>query len=356
MQISVMNKYEQFDELKKDWDAVYSADHFATIFVSWEWLRGWSKIRPYQWLILAARPDAVSPYVAFMALAVDNPKQDGSYNVRNLYMGGNPNSDHTGFVCLNGYDDEAIPAFSEYVQNQLKWDKFYIRDVFDPRIDIFLSCLSKKKFYVSKADSTSCPYIALPDNWDLYLQDFLKTKTRHSILRNIRRLERNTDFCVTQVEADNLEVQVETFIKLFQLRWGPQPEHDLNRYRSILRYCFENDSLWLDIFWDGTTPIAAMAGFIDKKMKTFSNYNGGYDIQFEKLSPGKAMVAHSIKFAINNGYQTYDFLRGDEDYKFSFGAKKRYNKNITIRRENMKMTFHRSVLKLNRSLKKIFIN
>ena len=69
MQVDCINDIDRFDELKAAWDTVYAADPHATIFVSWAWLRGWLEVTPYDWLVLAVRPDNASPYVAFLALS-----------------------------------------------------------------------------------------------------------------------------------------------------------------------------------------------------------------------------------------------------------------------------------------------
>jgi CelD/BcsL family acetyltransferase involved in cellulose biosynthesis len=49
-------------------------------------------------------------------------------------------------------------------------------------------------------------------------------------------------------------------------------------------------------------------------------YNSGYDPQFFPLSPGNVLTAYTIQDAIRLGRARYDFLRGDEIYKFRFGA------------------------------------
>jgi CelD/BcsL family acetyltransferase involved in cellulose biosynthesis len=50
-------------------------------------------------------------------------------------------------------------------------------------------------------------------------------------------------------------------------------------------------------------------------------YNSGYDpYQFRHLSPGIIVTARSIEHAIELGRNTFDFLRGDEVYKYRFGA------------------------------------
>jgi hypothetical protein len=50
-------------------------------------------------------------------------------------------------------------------------------------------------------------------------------------------------------------------------------------------------------------------------------YNSGFNVrEFAYLSPGNIIVSYSIQHAIELGRTRYDFLRGDEVYKFRFGA------------------------------------
>jgi CelD/BcsL family acetyltransferase involved in cellulose biosynthesis len=103
------------------------------------------------------------------------------------------------------------------------------------------------------------------------------------------------------------------------------------------RRCFESGFLWLAIMWAGAVPIAGLGAFVDRHGKTFSYWIGGYNDDFSKLSPGTVMVGHSVRHAIEEGFQVYDFLRGDESYKFSFGAVERANANCMITRRSLRL-------------------
>ena len=137
MQISVINKIEQFEKLKEDWEAVYSTDPNTTIFVSWGWIRGWIDTKSCDWSVLAFQSDFKSPYIAFMPLGMQFINE--VYSCRRLFLGGagHPGSDNTGFVCLPEYAEKAIPAFAGFVQKHIKWDIFDLRSVSDPRLDSF---------------------------------------------------------------------------------------------------------------------------------------------------------------------------------------------------------------------------
>ena len=61
-------------------------------------------------------------------------------------------------------------------------------------------------------------------------------------------------------------------------------------------------------------------------------YLSGYDPELDKLSPGTLIIAHAVECAVREGATTFDFLRGAEEYKTSWGAKPRMNR----RRQLMK--------------------
>jgi hypothetical protein len=336
MQTDCIDDVHRLDKLKTDWETVYAADPHVTVFTSWAWLRGWIEATPHNWLVLAIRPDNASPYVAFLALFTDAATR-GRLHRGKLQMGGDRWADHTGFVCLPEYEEEAIEIFAVFMQKHLQWDEFHIRNVFDPRLDLFLNCFSPRKFGVRQLDSISCPYIPLPDNWSQYLQGLSRRSTRKNLKYYTRQIERLNGFRVTHVQADNLEGQIETLLTLWQSRWGPKPEHVLNVFRATFHRCFESNYLWITILWDGITPISGIGAFADQQKKTFSYWIGGFNDKFSKLSPGTVTVGCSIRYAIENGFQIYDFLRGDEDYKFSFGAIERFNTNAIITRKSLRL-------------------
>jgi CelD/BcsL family acetyltransferase involved in cellulose biosynthesis len=71
----------------------------------------------------------------------------------------------------------------------------------------------------------------------------------------------------------------------------------------------------------GSHTIAALYGF--SAGKTFSFYQSGMDPAWARLSVGLVLVGCSIKEAIRHGHDTFDFLRGDESYKFQWATQSR---------------------------------
>ena len=61
-------------------------------------------------------------------------------------------------------------------------------------------------------------------------------------------------------------------------------------------------------------------------------YNSGYDPGQRALSVGLINHAFCIKIAIENGIRYFDFLRGNEPYKYHLGAHDRSLYNLVVTR------------------------
>ncbi len=83
----------------------------------------------------------------------------------------------------------------------------------------------------------------------------------------------------------------------------------------------ERGLLLLPTLWLGDRPLAALAILMDEQKKSLLFYITGRDESFAGPQPGLILHGHSIRYAISRGMKRYDFLRGNERYKYSFGVK-----------------------------------
>lgn len=339
MQITSVDNFDGFDRLKESWSAAYAADPHATICVSWAWLRGWFAATPYKWFVLVARPDGQSSPVGFLPLALDGHR---------LLMGGNPLADYTGLVCFPQHQEEAIAGFAAHVKRQIRWEKLYLRNVLDERIERFVEYFGDSKFAVRRKAQTSCPYVRLPDTWERYLRECVGPTTARDIRRSLKKIDEAGTFRVSFAGADDLDVHVDTLLDHWHARWGC-PDSHRDGFREIFYRAFAENRLWLSIVWDGTKAIGALAALLDPTQKVMTGCITTSDRSYAQLRPGKVVYAYAIRYAIEHGYQIFDFTRGNEDYKFSFGAVERFSPSIAIARQGLPATARKFVRRLQSS-------
>jgi hypothetical protein len=76
----------------------------------------------------------------------------------------------------------------------------------------------------------------------------------------------------------------------------------------------------MPILWHRGAPVGILASFVDWDKSRLLFFVGGRDEGFGELPVGLVLHAYNIRWAIEHGIRTYDFLRGDEPYKHSLGA------------------------------------
>jgi CelD/BcsL family acetyltransferase involved in cellulose biosynthesis len=87
-------------------------------------------------------------------------------------------------------------------------------------------------------------------------------------------------------------------------------------------------ALWM--LWLEERPAAAL--FCLEQAGSVSLYNSGFDPDARTMSPGVVLIARTIEDAIARGFRCYDFLRGEEPYKYGFGAKPMEVVRVTVER------------------------
>jgi CelD/BcsL family acetyltransferase involved in cellulose biosynthesis len=61
-------------------------------------------------------------------------------------------------------------------------------------------------------------------------------------------------------------------------------------------------------------------------------YNSGLDFRFSELSPGWVLLGYLLEWANEHQRKYFDFMRGDEQYKYRFGAIDRRVIRLTVRK------------------------
>ncbi|HET9905644.1 MAG TPA: GNAT family N-acetyltransferase [Anaerolineales bacterium] len=170
------------------------------------------------------------------------------------------------------------------------------------------------------------PRIPLNGSFEEYLSRIDK-KQRHEIRRKMRRAaesDLNVRFVIIDKNAD-IESEIETFFHLMiqdtnKANFLTPPMRE--QMTVTIRTAFEQDYLWLAFLEVDGTKVAASLNF-DYKNKLWG-YNSGVSREHMELSPGWVLLAHTIQWCCENGRYEFDFMRGDEEYKYRFGGVNRY--------------------------------
>ena len=184
-----------------------------------------------------------------------------------------------------------------------------------------------------------CPVVTLPTGADMdgYLAT-LERKQRHEIRRKIRRAAGLGEIRLDDA-ARPLD-EIDAFVELHQKKWGANglfpatPGGDQSRvlFRRLFELHGDDGPLRLSFLSVGGRRIAAGIHFETPDADLF--YNMGVDPDARDLSPGVLLIYELIARGVARGAHRFDFLRGDEPYKYDWGAVDEPVQRLLVRRRN----------------------
>lgn len=161
--------------------------------------------------------------------------------------------------------------------------------------------------------------LALPGSFDEYLA-MIGKKERHETKRKRRRFE--SEIGAPMLERREGRDAVRLFAGMHRKASGDKGHFMTVRMERFFAALCERAGAVIDVLSGGDgTPVAAAFGFEDEA--TYYLYNSAYDPDASHASPGVVLISMLIERAVAAGYAGFDFLKGDEAYKFRLGAEPR---------------------------------
>ena len=162
--------------------------------------------------------------------------------------------------------------------------------------------------------------VELPDTFDAYL-DAVGKKQRHEIRRKRRRYEDVVGAVVLE-RHDGAGWGFDEFVRLHRMADGEKGEFMTDRRLGFFESLASQDGWVVDLLRHPESGAATACAF-SFVGKEYWLYNSSYDPDLSDGSPGVALLGALIERAIEDRCTRFDFLKGDEVYKFRMGASER---------------------------------
>ena len=250
-----------------------------------------------------------------------------------VFFGASYHADYATILAAPEDLPEACEAIAAALaaEDPSRWDVVDLRRMRagDPAVDALASAFENQAtdscWLVTREREDVCPVLTLPARlgFEGYL-DTLDKKERHEVRRKMRRASAAGRIAL-ESSANPLR-DLDAFVELHQKRWGaeglfpPTLGGAASRrfFAGLFESCAPIGVLDVSFLTVGGRRIAAGVTFDDDKSTYY--YNAGVDPDARELSPGVVMVACYIQRAIELGRTRLDFLRGNEPYKYEWGA------------------------------------
>ena len=300
------------------WNRLVERCRAPVPFATWQFQTAWLRAFAPGPLHLLAAQDGAGEWVGVLPV-YETPTPEGP--VLRL-VGGTDIADYLDLIAVAGREEEvwkaALPALAD-----LTWRTVDLRPVHaasaTPGLLAGLTAAAGLSCRVDVEDR--CPVIDLPETWDGYLAG-LSGKDRHELRRKLRRAEAGQPRVEVARTPAAMAALMDGFValhrrsKVGKARFMDDSMEAFFREFGPALAAAGLAALWM--LWLEERPVAAL--FCLEQAGTVSLYNSGFDPAARAMSPGVVLIARTIEDAITRGFRRYDFLRGEEPYKYEFGA------------------------------------
>ncbi len=315
-------------DLEGDWNRLLERNASHVPFLRCDYLRAWWNTRGGgEWpqdarlAIVTARRDGLLCGIAPLFHAREHQGQP-----RLMLLGSIEISDYLDLIA----PIELLPEFVEGLLAFLKaadlprWQTLDLYNIPEesPSLKALEAAAGRSGFSYRQEVISHAPYIALPGDWETYLAGIDK-KQRHEIRRKMRRVE-SSEVPVRWyivLDADSLDAEIDAFLDL--MKQDAEKARFLSAQmqqamREIMRCAFKAGYLQLAFLEVDGKKAAGYLSF-DYQNRIWV-YNSGLNHAFYEYSPGWVLLGYLLQWANDRGRSEFDFLRGNEDYKYRFGA------------------------------------
>lgn len=313
-----------FARLGPEWNALTCRSASNRIFSTLEWQSAWWRaFNPGPLKVLTCR-DAAGTLLAIAPLFIDTIAGDRVLSL----VGCKEVTDYLDIIIDRDQLPQILPAL---VDELIAMGEAYDRIEFcnlpaaSPVLAALPDLLRARGHEVEVRQEDVCPVVQLPASWGEYVAS-LDKKQRHELRRKLRRAQgHNLDFDWYLVGPQHdLDEEVSRFLSLMAAsdpakRGFLEDPGNLSFFRAIAPVMQERGWLRLSFLTIAGVHAAAYLNFVyDNEILV---YNSGLQPDpYGHLSPGIVLLAWNIRHAIEAGMRRFDFLQGDEGYKYQMGG------------------------------------
>ncbi len=335
MKTELHNTASVFDDLSGEWNQLLSPERTTDFFMTLEWQRIWWKHLGRGDLSVVAVRDDSGTLLGVAPWFIET--LDGQRSVQTI--GCRDVSDYLTLLLRPGRENEAVEKILDFMlsSDAPLWDRLNLCNVPEESLTCTLlpAAAQRRGLSVEVVLEDVCPVIPLPESYEAYLEG-LDKKQRHELRRKRRRAEEyGADFYVVGPDRD-LDDEIGAFLDLMAMSTTSKAAFlDAPGHRDFFREVGQvlMRAGWLRLIFLTVEGQRAATMWQFAYHRRMLLYNSGLNPHiFSALSPGIVLLTYSIEDAIGHGCRIYDFLQGDEEYKYRMGAISTAVHNVIIRR------------------------
>jgi CelD/BcsL family acetyltransferase involved in cellulose biosynthesis len=322
--ISVIDAMEGWEGLAEEWRSLLATSRSASFFLSWEWLSAWMDCcigddRRLFVVVFHEKGSLVGVAPFYICT-----RSKGPFTLREVRLLGSPEagSDYLDVVSRMGREKDIANALYDFLMEEAEdeWDLLCMQDVPADALFLlhFLKRIQAEGKYAELAQGSYCPIVNLPVT-HANLMGQLSPWRRKKFKQDIRVINREKDVVHSVFRGDDVASRLGMFFRLYEEKGGWPGETLRILVQRFLDRCDGEKPLQLDMLSVNGRDVAGLLHL--KHQKALAMYLMAVDKGYNpKISLGNLLVGLCLKNAIEEGHEVYDFLKGDESYKFHWAT------------------------------------
>lgn len=343
---------DNFQDLKETWNTLLKNNLLGdNVFLTWEWLSTWWKHFKEGRKLLILLVEDKDEILAIAPLMLSKYKLPIFGTIKKVEFLGVRHSDYNNFIVVKKAA-ECLRLIIDYLMDTIAdWDWIELKEIPETAENAnYLEALfsySPSNLKSKKRVCNICPYINLPNSFDLLMKGLSKNM-RQNLNKYLRKLSEKHRVELKRYDEAGFSVKeaMELFIKLNEKRWASEgrPGSFKSKEPSFRHFHMDIAELFADKGWLGLyfltaddEPVSTQYTF-EYEHKMFY-YLAGFDPQYSEYSVGNLIMRFLLEKCITRGFKEYDMMRGDEPYKLLWTRTVRRNFEIKFVRERWHSRF-----------------
>lgn len=309
--------------LELDWSSLATRDSTTTPFSSFQWIAAWSRHWSgggSPWVLVVRESERVVGLAPFVL-----HRRRGLRLLRGLGVGvGN----YWDILAADEDRERVLAAVGSHLRERSsEWDALFVDKL--PEESLTEAALGAAGLRIGWQARSPSPRIELPQTFDDFLAR-LSSNRRQKIRRNLRVIDSGELTVNVVSDPDRLKAAIDRWQAL-RVQWWAHRERALQAEHGSARFLTFTQEvvaalvpLGLAVVWEvryRDEDIGVAINFLDDT--SFYYWLWGFDLCVAKLRPGHVLLAYGIRWSVETGRRYFDFMIGDEAYKYDYAPAER---------------------------------
>jgi len=332
IKVKIVDREEDFFLLQHQWNLLIKECERKSLFLCWEWMYTWwekhSQREKESYLFIITVYDSKEHLIGLLPLWKRKLKwlKFLPYTIIQILGTKFESSDYLTLLVREVDKERVVKAIFQFLEKYFKEiDIFQLSNVLaeDPFVNYLKEFAKDKKLYFLIEHFRVCPYINLPATFDNYILS-LKRKMRYNLRSRSKKL-----FNQYQVEVEivdnptQVDEAIDDIFKLHHERWKQKKEKSIfdiswrKEFHKQISNLFSKEGI-LKIFFLKINSVREACLYCFEYNNTLMDYQTGFNPKWKKYGLGVILISHAIKYAIEKELSVFDFMRGEEEFKFEW--------------------------------------